>query len=166
MGPFVLAFVSSGDEPPACVAPYTAPHGVPLHVGLVPGELDCDCQCAQPPTDPLGDVHRDGVADELPAVATLDDGRSRQRPVRLEALQSLGVADVGFHDRSARQHNRGRRGNADARPTLERRCRVASPAESAQPLGPVEAEGVVAVSGGRGLASVLTEQDGARVLGP
>src|SRR5262245_16496340 len=45
MGPFVLATIANGAEPPACAAPYDVLFGVPLFADLSPGSVDCGCSC-------------------------------------------------------------------------------------------------------------------------
>lgn len=103
-----------------------------------------DAGLSEPIAQPLGDIDRDGIAHELPAVAFPHDSIGGLSPVDVEALHALRVPDIGLDDVSGGQDDGGRRGDTDRRAPLECGHGIVGPSETSQALGPIKPTGDVA----------------------
>src|SRR5436305_5086317 len=95
-----LRCVSTGADVPS--GPWPRPrsglaHWLADHVS--PGGRRVD----QSTTEPIGNVYRDRVANQFPAMTLTHDVQARLGPSRLEALHSFCVADVRRDDVACRK---------------------------------------------------------------
>jgi hypothetical protein len=96
MGPFARAQVVPGETAPDCVGPYDQPYGVPLHEGLVAGELDCDCSCETISSDVpcLADLAK--YETDTMCSDPLSSAGQNQMPNVCTPISSVLVTSVGY----------------------------------------------------------------------